>query len=117
MKSGRPGEQLTPAKVPGTMEQSESQDRRRGPTMSQTVELPDDLVDALTEEASRLGLSLPDYAVRLLSAACPSVASIHSGADLVAFWRAEGLVGSLPHIADSQTEARRLREQAQRRGA
>jgi hypothetical protein len=85
--------------------------------MPQTVELPDDLADALTEEASRLGLSLPEYAVRLLTSAHPSAAPVRSGADLVAFWRAEGLVGSRPEIADSQAEARRLREQAQRRGA
>lgn len=85
--------------------------------MPRTVELPDDLADALTTEASRLGLSLPAYAVRLLASARPSVASVHNGADLVAFWRAEGLVGSRPDIADSQAEARRLREQAQRRGA
>jgi hypothetical protein len=85
--------------------------------MPQTVEIPDDLADALTGEASRLGLSLPDYAVRLLTSARPSAASVRSGADLVAFWRAEGLVGSRPDIDDSQSEARRLREQAQRRGA
>jgi len=84
--------------------------------MPQTVELPDDLADALTDEASRLGLSLPDYAVRLLTSAHRSVTSIDSGADLVAFWQSEGLVGSRPEIADSRTEARRLREQAQRRG-
>jgi hypothetical protein len=85
--------------------------------MPQTVELPDDLADALPDEASRLGLSLPDYAVRLLTSALPSATSVRSGADLVAFWRAEGLVGSRPEIADSQARARQLREQAQRRGA
>lgn len=85
--------------------------------MPQTIELPDDLADALTDEASRLGLSLPDYAVRLLTSARPSSTSLRSGADLVAFWQAEGLAGSRPDIADSQSEARRLRDQAQRRGA
>lgn len=85
--------------------------------MPQTVELPDDLADALTDEASRLGMSLPDYAVRLLASARPSAASVHSGTDLVAFWRAEGLVGCRPDIADSQIQARHLREQAQRRRA
>jgi hypothetical protein len=85
--------------------------------MPQTVELPDDLADALTGEASRLGLSLRDYAVRLLTSARSSAGSIRSGADLVAFWRADGLAGSRPDIVDSQSEARRLREQAQRRGA
>lgn len=84
--------------------------------MPQTVERPDDLADALTDEASRLGLSLPDYAVRLLTSARLSAASVRSGADLVAFWRTEGLIGSRPDIADSQAQARHLRDQAQRRG-
>jgi len=85
--------------------------------MPQTVELPDDLAEALSHEASRLGMSMPDYAVRLLTSARPTAASIHTGANLVAFWQAEGLVGSRPDLTESQTEARRLREQAQRRGA
>lgn len=46
-----------------------------------------------------------------------TASSVRSGADLVAFWRAEGLIGSRPDITDSQTHARQLREQAQRRGA
>ena len=84
--------------------------------MSRVVELPDDLADALTEEAPQLGLSLPEYAVRLLTAARLAATPIHSGAGPVAFWRGEGLVGTRQDVADSQTEARRLREQAQRRG-
>lgn len=87
-----------------------AEDRREGPIiMPQTVELPDDLANALAAEASRLGLSLPDYAVRLLTSARPPAASVRSGADLVAYRRAEGLVGSRPDITDSQVEARRLR--------
>jgi hypothetical protein len=85
--------------------------------MSQIIDLPDDLADALNDEASRLGLSLPEYAVRLLASARLSPTSVHSGADLVAFWQSEGLVGNRPDIADSQTQARHLREQAQRRQA
>jgi hypothetical protein len=85
--------------------------------MPQTVELPDELADSLTDEASRLGLSLRDYAVRLLSSARPLTASVRTGADLVAYWRAESVVGSRPDITDSQSESRRLRDQAQRRGA
>jgi hypothetical protein len=84
--------------------------------MSQTVELPDDLANALNDEASRLGLSLPDYAVRLLISARPFAAVIHDGAELIAFWQAEGVVGSRKELANSQSEARRLRDQAQRRG-
>lgn len=71
----------------------------------------------LVQAASRLGMSLPDYAIHLLSSAHPSPDSIRSGADLVAFWQAEGLVGSRPDIADSQAQARELRELAHRRRA
>lgn len=81
--------------------------------MPLTLELPDDLADALTDEASRLGLSLPDYAVRLLVSSRSTAGTVRSGTDLVAYWQAEGLVGTRPDIPDSQFEARRLREQAQ----
>ncbi len=84
--------------------------------MPQTVELPDDLAAALTDEAARLGMSLPDYAIQLLTSARPSSASVRNGSALVAFWQAEGLIGTRPDITDSQAHARQLREQAQRRG-
>ena|GEM_PF-5988096 len=51
--------------------------------MSQTVELPDDLANVLIDEASRLGLSLADYAARLLTSSRPFAASIHDGAEFV----------------------------------
>ena len=85
--------------------------------MSLTVELPDELADALADEAARLGMSVPDYAVRLLSTAHSSAMKLQNGADLIAYWKAEGLIGTRTDIADSQVEARRLRDQAQRRGA
>jgi hypothetical protein len=85
--------------------------------MPQTVELPDDLANALNDEASRLGLSLPDYTARMLISARPVAASIHDGAELVAFWQAEGVIGSRNELADSQSEARQLRDQAQHRFA
>ncbi|HYH65109.1 MAG TPA: hypothetical protein VD866_10485 [Urbifossiella sp.] len=51
--------------------------------MSQTIDLPDDLADALADEAARVGLSLPEYAARLL-AAPRSPAGLNTGADVVA---------------------------------
>jgi len=75
------------------------------------------MIMQLTEEASRLGLSLPEYAVRILASACPSVELIRSGAELVSYWQTERLVGCREEITDSQIEARRLREQAQHRRA
>lgn len=88
----------------------------RGQLMPQTIELPDELADALTDEASRAGMSLPDYAVHILSAVRPPVTAVRTGADLVAFWQAQGLLGPRAGDADSPEEARRLRDQAQRRG-
>lgn len=85
--------------------------------MPLTLELPDDLAEALTGEAARLGMSLPDYAIQLLTAARPPMTTVRTGADLVAFWQTEGVIGSRPDITDAPAEARRLREQAQRRGA
>ena len=84
--------------------------------MPQTIELPDELADALAHEAAGLGLSLPDYALCLLTAAHPAAPAAQSGADLVAYWRSQGLVGSRPEITNSQAHARQLREQAQQRG-
>jgi hypothetical protein len=85
--------------------------------MSLTLDLPDDLAEALADEAARLGMSVPDYVVRLLATARSSGVKLQDGGDLVSYWRAEGLIGTRTDIADSQIEARRLREQAQRRGA
>ncbi len=81
--------------------------------MGLTLELPQDLADALADEAARLGLSLPEYAVRLLASARPSPTQVRSGSDLVAYWRAEGVIGRRPDISDSQAHARTVREQAQ----
>lgn len=84
--------------------------------MPLTVELPDDLANALAGEASRAGLTLPDYAAHLLAVARPATSPVRTGADLVAYWQAEGLVGCRPDITDSQAHARQLRERAERRG-
>jgi hypothetical protein len=64
--------------------------------MFQTVELPDDLANALIDEASRLGLSLPDYAARLLTSSRPFAASIHDGAEFVPIWRVRGSSNAQP---------------------
>ena len=84
--------------------------------MPHTLELPDELADALTGEAAKAGLSLADYAVRLLASVHPPAETVRTGADLVAYWQAEGVIGSRPDITDSQEYARQLRDQAQRRG-
>jgi hypothetical protein len=84
--------------------------------MSLTLDLPDELEHELASEASQLGLSLPEYAVRLLSAPrFVGTGAPRTGPELVAYWQAAGVTGSRPDIADSQAHARGLRAKAERR--
>jgi len=83
--------------------------------MSLTLELPAELEATLAAEASRRGLSLQEYVVRLLATAQPWPGSVRNGADLVAYWRSEGIVGTRSDITDSQSHARTIRRQAETR--
>jgi hypothetical protein len=83
--------------------------------MGITLDLPDELESELSAEAARLGLSLPEYVLRLLSTARAVGNRPKTDAELVEYWQAEGLIGTRPEIADSQAHARQLREQAERR--
>lgn len=84
--------------------------------MTVTLDLPDDLEQALSQEAARRGVPLAEYAVQLLSIASPPPSPpVTDGASLVEYWEREGLIGSRPDILDSQREARRVREEAERR--
>jgi hypothetical protein len=83
--------------------------------MTVTLDLPQTLVDELSGEAARQGLSLSEYTLRILSAGRKGTSEPQTGADLVAYWRSEGLVGTRPEIADSQAFAREIRLSAERR--
>ncbi len=81
-----------------------------------TFDLPKELEDELSAEASLLGLSLPEYIVRILATASSRSLQPKTGVQLVEFWRDEELVGSRPDIAaDGPTHARDLRRRAERR--
>ena len=82
--------------------------------MSLMLELPQDLEEELKKEAARLGLPLAEYALRVLSTGRPK-RDVTNGAELVAYWQSEGLVGTRSDVQDSQEYARRLRREAQRR--
>lgn len=82
--------------------------------MSITLDLPQSLENELSAEAARLGISLPEYVLRILSTGVAGIKKPKTGAELVDYWRSEGLVGSRPDITDSQTHSRQLREQAER---
>ena len=83
--------------------------------MSLVLDLPPELETELAAEAARLGLPLSEYAARLLAGGRNPPPVLRSGAELLAYWQGEGLVGMRPEITDASAHARALREQAQRR--
>jgi hypothetical protein len=83
--------------------------------MKLVLELSPELESELASEASQLGLPLQEHALRLLAAGRNLSAGPHTGAELVAFWQGEGVVGSRPDIVDAQTHAREIRAQAELR--
>ena len=83
--------------------------------MSVTLDLPAELETELAAEAAQFGLPLAEYVVRLLASGRPPHPAPRSGAELVAYWRSEGLIGTRPDITDSRAHARALRRQAEKR--
>ena len=83
--------------------------------MTVSLDLPQKLVDELSDEATRRGLSLSEYASQILYAGREKGMPLRTGADLVTYWRSEGLVGTRPEIEDSQAFAREIRRAAERR--
>lgn len=83
--------------------------------MSITLDIPEGLASELATEAQRLGLPLSDYVVTLLATGRTAGSLPKTGAELVAFWREQGIVGSRPEIADSQVHACEVRRQAEQR--
>ena len=83
--------------------------------MSISVDLPEELENELLAEAAQLGISLPEYVLRVLSTGFVTGKRPKTGAELVEYWQNEGLVGTRPEITDSQTHARQIRERAEHR--
>lgn len=83
--------------------------------MTLSLELPGQLESELSTEAGRLGLTLPEYALRVLATGTVVGSVPKTGSELVEYWRTEGLIGSRSDIEDSQRHARELRENAERR--
>ena len=82
--------------------------------MSIMLDLPEELENELSAEANQLGLSLPEYVLRILSTGLVIGKTPKTGAELVQYWQSEGLIGTRSDIADSQEHARQIREQAER---
>jgi hypothetical protein len=84
--------------------------------MSITLDIPEGLASDLAAEAQRLGLPLSDYVVTLIATGRIAGSLPKTGAELVAYWHEQGIVGSRSDIADSQAHAREVRRQAEQRG-
>jgi hypothetical protein len=83
--------------------------------MSVAVDLPEELEKELSAEAAELGLSLPEYVLRVLSTGIVIGKKPQTGAELVEYWQEEGVIGTRPEITDSQEHARQIRNRAERR--
>ncbi len=83
--------------------------------MSITLDLPQELVSKLSAEAARLGLSLSEYVVHVLSTGRLAEQRLKTGEELVAYWQGEGVIGTRLDIADSQKRARKIRQKVERR--
>jgi hypothetical protein len=87
----------------------------RSVEMSTRLDLPLDLESELSTEASRLNLPLSEYILRVLSVRAVLSHPPKTGAELVAYWQAEGVINSRPGITDSQVHARHMRHEAETR--
>ncbi len=87
----------------------------RDAMMTLTLELPSELESELAAEAAQLGLSLPEYALRLLSSGRTPGSQPRNGAELVAYWQAAALVGTRSDIGDAPAHARALRRECEQR--
>jgi hypothetical protein len=86
-----------------------------GTPMSLVLDLPVELEKELAADAARLGLPLTEYVLRLLAGGRPPSPAPHTGAELLAYWQSESLIGTRSDIADGPAHARAIREEAQRR--
>jgi hypothetical protein len=81
--------------------------------MNVVVDLPAELETELADEANHLGLPMAEYIVRVLATGRTLLPSPRTGAELIAYWQSEGLVGSRADITDAPEHARKLREQGE----
>jgi hypothetical protein len=90
----------------------------RGGLVTFILEVPNDLERDLEQAAARAGVPLAEYALQILAASRSSTTEPdpRNGAELVAFWKREGLIGTRTDIEDPVRHARELRERAQTRG-
>ncbi len=82
--------------------------------MSLTIDLPPDLEAELAAEAARLRLPLPEYVVHVIAVGRPPNPMPRTGAEVVAYWEREGLLGTRTDITDPVGHVRNLREKSEK---
>ena len=86
--------------------------------MTLTLNLPPEMEQRLREQADKAGIPADEYALKLLQEKVSAEATPSTGAELVAYWEKEGVLGiwaDRTDITDSSEYARKLRRQAERR--
>ncbi len=83
--------------------------------MSLILEIPPELEDALKVAADQKGMSVADFALKILSENRVSAKDVKSGTELVAYWKSLGIIGMRDEIQDSVEHVQRLRESQMRR--
>jgi hypothetical protein len=83
--------------------------------MTIILDLPADLETKLVSSASQCGLSLPEYVLQVLDREAGGSSPAKTGAEVLAYWQKEGLVGTRSDVTDSAEHARALRQQAETR--
>lgn len=83
--------------------------------MTISLDLPVELENELSAEASQLKLPLSEYILRVLTFRPFLQNPPKTGVELVAYWESVGVINSRPDITDSQEYARWLRDQAEHR--
>ncbi len=84
--------------------------------MTLILDLPRELEVELVSEAKTQGLSPTEYVLFLLGQRVQRKQSMPAnGAELVAYWEREGVIGMRSDITDSQVYARELRANAEHR--
>ncbi len=89
--------------------------------MTITLHVPTEIKTRLEEEAARCEQPVEDYALSLIERNLPELSplpELKTGADVVAYWKANGLIGDWADradIADSAEYARELRRQSETR--
>ena len=77
--------------------------------MTITLDLPQELENALSIGAKQVGVSLQEYLLQVLYTSLRVGHKPKTGAELVEYWQSEGLIGTRPDIIDSQAHARQIR--------